>query len=231
MSEQKRKYILGIDPSFVTMGAALYDPKTKELKLRTGEFQSVVRWIGANVKLSEVVAMVENPAMNSPVFKMWGMVQQSIKDLIMGKIDKTKAWTEVHSKFSIAMKFAQSVGENKAAAKMIIRLLKEKNVPILEVAPSEREKAYKQKGKTKIRKKIQFLKWPTKTDRNQFYELTGCNKVCSEHARDAATLPFGYSIVQVMHLIRLQQEKNKNKPKSFPGSHNNNYSLFKNNEQ
>jgi hypothetical protein len=224
---EEKKILLGIDPSFVNMGACVYDPRSKEMKLKSGEFDVVNKWIGLNCKLDEVVAIVENPALDSPGFKMWGIMWDSIQKMISGR----GGMSEVQKQFGICMNYGMKVGENKAAAKLIIKLLKDRGVDVLEVAPSGRRKAKKKiKGRV-VRLNVLGLKYPTKTDKNQFYELTGYNGNSSEHSRDAATLVWGMSIVGTNHLIRMQELKRGNgngkKPKTLPGSHNNNYSLFK----
>ena len=188
-----RTHLLGIDPSFETMGVAIYHPKTGHLELYTGDFQQAIRFIG-NAGMESIIAVVENPNLDKPVFKMWGLVEQSIKALIARKGNMK----DVQSKFSVAMRYAQNVGQNKAAAKLIIKMLRQKGVPVIEVAPSKRQRADKEKNQ-----RAELLRMPTKTSPEQFRRITGYTSRSSEHARDAATLVFGRTTKWAeLHLAR-----------------------------
>ena len=73
--------------------------------------------------------------------------------LKVSKIPSPKGYSsmvEVQSQFSVCMNHAQKVGENKAAAKLIISMLEKKGVPTWEVAPSDRDKAFAFKGRCEL---------------------------------------------------------------------------------
>lgn len=227
----KRKYLVGIDPSFATMGASIYNPETKKIiEMFTGDFNEVVGWIGRMVKLSEVYAIVENPALDKAVFKMWGLMLKEVHAFARGqmwKVGRIKVQghqanaSEVQSQFAICMNYAQKVGENKAAAKLIIKMLAERGVPVIEVAPSERERAFKKDKKGKIiRKDVRLLKMPTKTSQEQFKTLTGWEKRSSEHARDSATLLWGKNLTWCRNMAAIELAKAKGKPSSYPSKAN-----------
>ena len=240
----KRTILLGIDPSFVSMGAAVYDPSDKSLKMKTGDLLAVITWLGKNCRMAEVIAVVENPALDSTVFKMWGLVQQAIHAYVRykvwqftkaGKPPPQKTINDVGSEFRIAMNHAQKVGENKAAAKLIIKLLHEKGVPVLEIAPSKRQKAFKhvtrnvngEIKKVRVNKNVKLLIMPTKTDRDQFSRLTGMIKMTSYDSRDAATLVYNQTCTGIMNRIKIEQAIAEAKPESTPSTKNNNYYLLK----
>lgn len=224
-----KTHLLGIDPSFVTMGIALYNPATKALTLKTDELLSGIDWINANCKLRDVIAVVENPALDSTTFDMWGLMKDSIDKLSGRRIFKNGAALAssggsievVRSQFSICMNYAQKVGQNKAAAKLIITLLRKYGVPVIEIAPSKRDKAYAKKAGAIIRRDVRFLKMPTKTTQGQFKELTGFDGSSAEHARDAATLVFGRTITWALNTVEIDQAKKT--PPSFPRTENNNF--------
>lgn len=232
---QQKRLLLGLDPSFVKMGAAILNPETKQLILKSGEFQPMLKWINSNCKLSEVVAVVENPALDSTTFNMWGMVSKLIGDFVKysiwqilknGSPPKRVQLSDVQQQFAISMNHAQKVGENKAAAKLLIQMLSDKVVPFVEVAPSARDKAFKEdKNGNKRFLDVRFLKMPTKTTAEQFEQLTGYSGSSSYDSRDAATLIHGKTIKGVLTEIEINQAKNKHAPPSKPGSANNNYYL------
>lgn len=225
---QERKYIIGIDPSFTNFGVCIYNPKTKSFNLKTGNMSEMVKWIQTQVKLKECVAIVENPALNSNVFKMWPMVKKEIDKMVNYEKNRFKkvvpkgSISDVQSTFLMAMKFAQNVGENKAAAKQIIMMLADAKVPTLEIAPSQRDKAYKKvNGKTQ-RKDVRFLKMPTKTTQAQFKEITDYEGRSNEHARDAATLCINQTVSGVLASIEMSIGKFKKQP-SRPKTSNDNW--------
>lgn len=219
----KRKILLGIDPSFITMGVAIKDPSKKlhKYKLFTGTMTDCISWLGQNVKMKEVVAIVENPALDSAVFGAWERMRKAI---VTGGIGTIKY------EFNMIISRAQKVGENKAAAKLFIKLLADKGVPVIEVAPSARQKAYsKVKGNIE-RKKVKLLRSPTKTTKEQFYELTGENpkEGNTEHSRDAATLLHGKTLKWCELQLKLQEKPEQRKrPDSMPSQNNYNFHLIK----
>lgn len=221
--KKKRTVLLGIDPSFITMGVAIRDPKKNTLKLFTGTMRECLKWISKNCKLAEVVAVVENPALDSAVFGAWNEMKKAIFQHKMGKMS-LGAIASVHA---IGLKRAQHVGENKAAAKEFIKMLHEKNVPTLEIAPSKRQKAFKnviEKGKKKVKRiDVRFLNYPTKCTRQQFAEFSKFAIKGTEHSYDAATLIVKETVNGVLTLIRIQEEKNK--PSTYPKTANDNFFL------
>lgn len=246
-----------IDPSFSTMGAGFYNAETKKiLSMKTGDFMKIYKYINQNCKLSEIVMVIENPALNSNVFKMWGLVEDSIRDMVRYmftgavlhgfprqfiaramtsvniKLRKGQSNTsnlqktleDVRSKFSIAMNYAQKVGENKAAAKLMIKMMADKGVPIIEIAPSERKRADKIKmkaGKAKV--DWRTVPYPTKMTATDFKELCGYEGKSSEHSRDAMTMIVGKDLNWVTR--NLPEEKKV--PKNYPKSENDSIFLVK----
>lgn len=231
----KRTYFLLIDPSFSTMGVCVYKPDTKEMKMNTGNFLDSLSWIGRNCKLKEVYAIVENPNLDSTSFGQWGILQKVIiewfkyefwKKLRKGKPGRKVVLTEVQSQFLRCMKYAQDVGKNKAAAKQMIQMLHSKGVPVIEVAPSDRDRAFKRvKGKVE-RRDVMRLTMPTKTTQEQFLKLTGWVKSSTEHERDAATLGWGKKLKWAEMIVKIEEAKNRNKPKSYPSTFNHNEFIF-----
>lgn len=226
---KQRKIIISIDPSFIKMGVCIYDPKEKNpnkaMKLNMGEMMDMVKWINKNCKMSEIVAVVENPDLDSNVFGMWGMMKKEIVRSL-----KKMDWNGMQSVFLRCMKIASDVGKSKASGVLIIKMLRERGVPVLEVKPSERDKAFKKEkyfdgGEWKekiVRLKVKMLKMPTKTTQAQFLELTGYKGRSSEDARDAATLIFGRSLLWVINSVMFEKQKNKNVPSSYPTTENGN---------
>jgi hypothetical protein len=120
------------------------------------------------------------------------------------------------------------VGQNKAAAKLIIQVLEEKGIPVLEVAPSERQKAYRdEKGGKVYHDKPNMLKMPTKTNAAQFEEVTGYGGRSNEHGRDAGTLISGVTVRNVLMRLEIQAAKRGKVPGSYPGVYNDNEFLIK----
>jgi len=169
-----RRLLVGIDPGVKTTGVAIYDPKTNELSLFSSDLQKAMIWLAQRVKGHEAIAIVEDPRKNSLVYGAWNEFTKN------GKTEKG---------FGSAMTQAQRVGMAKAATEIIIMMIERAGFSILTVAPSARQRADKQAGYD-----VRMLKMPTKTDASQFAKLTGFSGVSSEHARDAATLVWGYSV-------------------------------------
>lgn len=227
MEQTKRTILLGIDPSFYTMGVALFDKDKNDLKLFAGTYQECLKWLKYNCKLATVVAVVENPALNSAVFGAWS----DMKKAVVAYKNHHMTIGELASVHAIGLKRAQYVGENKAAAKMIIKSLRNKNVPVLEVSPSDRQKAYKEikKGKKVVKQllDVRFLNHPTKCNKEQFSDYSGFVIKGSEHSYDAGTLVVKTSVTKTMHLIRIEEAKIASKPPSYPNSRNQNQFLVK----
>lgn len=66
-------------------------------------------------------------------------------------------------------KIAQNVGENKRIAKLLIEYCEEHGISYSAITP-------------------RTAKW----DKNTFFKITNCKFECSQHARDAAKLCYGY---------------------------------------
>lgn len=226
------RYLIGCDPSYQNFGVCIYDTQEKTMLLKTGKFGEMVKFINSNIDKKKSIAVVENSAMVSAVFKMWPMVKseidkyaESLAKYHMAKFSGTlkpnkPTLTECQSSFAIAMKLAQHVGNQKGACEQIIEIFKNVNIPIHEVSPAWRDradKAQKKAGKAKVN--IHSLTMPTKTTSAQFLELTGYgsgkNERSNEHNRDAATLVFGKT-------GEYFYKKIKNLPGSYPKSDNEN---------
>lgn len=188
----ERKKLVGIDPSFYNMGVCIYDTEKKTVQMFTGDFFEAVSFINRTVKLSEVWAVVENPALDGAVFGAFqpvkGEILKVINEASVSNLRKRNSMADVERVFSIAAKHAQNVGECKAAAKLIISMFKKRQVPVIEIAPSKRDRADKPK------RGLRMLSMPTKTNARQFSELTGYGGTSSEHSRDAGTLVIGRTI-------------------------------------
>lgn len=213
-----RKYLVGVDPSFYSCGVCVYAPAEKTMQLFTGDFFEAVGFINKTVKLSEVVAVVENPAINSAVFGAFYPLKGEILQLIayerwkanpktasLSNLPRQKSMADVEKMFGMASKQAQNVGESKASAKLIISMFKKRNVPVIEVAPSQRDRADKP-AKSGILG-VKMLTMPTKTNAHQFREITGYIGQSSEHSRDAATLVHGRTITWAETMLLREVEK------------------------
>ena len=197
----KQNILLGVDPSFGNCGVCLYDPVDKSMRLKTGDAFEMMDWVGEEAGLDRILAVVENPNMDSTTFDKWAIMQNKITALRHGKC----SMKQVKQTFDISMNYAQSVGENKSAAKRILKILSDHSVPVLQVAPSSRQRAYRMVGDKTIRLNVRFLRLPTKTTLEQFKQLTGYGERCSEHARDAATLVWDKSPSWVINQIKINQ--------------------------
>ncbi|QDP50418.1 MAG: hypothetical protein Unbinned5350contig1001_33 [Prokaryotic dsDNA virus sp.] len=226
---QRVKILIGIDPSFIKMGVCIYNPKIKDankaMVMKRGDFMGMVKWINQTVKemgytMSEVVAVVENPNLDSTVFGMFPILKKAVSEFM-----KTggKNWGGLQATFGMMMKRGQDVGKSKASGQLIIKMLRDKGVPVVEIAPSSRNKAYQKKGGKTVRENnIKTLIMPTKTTQSQFEDLTGYKGTSNEDSRDAATMVFGRSVLWAVNSFIFEEEKNKNKPPSYPSSKNGN---------
>ena len=203
------RYLIGCDPSYQNFGVCIYDTHQKTMLLKTGKFGEMVKFINSNIDKKKSIAVVENSALVSAVFKMWPMVKQEIDKYAesLAKYHMTKikgdtlkphkpTLTDVQSSFAIAMKLAQHVGNQKGACEQIIEIFKSVDIPVYEVSPAARDRADKaQKKAGKATVNIHSLTMPTKTTAAQFKELTGYGAAkgesSNEHNRDAATLIYG----------------------------------------
>lgn len=214
MSFEKRTKFLGVDPSFANMGLALHDPTAGTLQLFTGEYKEGIRWLNRSVKLSEIMAIIENPNLDKATF-VYPMIKNAMLDLQeyarwtgsrKGMPPKKVTIEDVMSQVYRGMNYAQAVGKNKAAASQILNDLRGAGVPCMEVAPSKRQRADKLPKLGKAKVVISTLTMPTKTNKQQFKELTGYSDPTSEHARDAATLVWGRTLRSAyLHFARIAE--------------------------
>jgi hypothetical protein len=187
MITENRKYLIGIDASFKDMGVCKYDPDTNAMQLFTGTLLEAVAWIGKNCVLSNCVAVIEDPNLNSPLFKASGILRMELGKFKSGEIGEGA----VMATFSRLSTMAQSLGKSKASADLIISLFRGKNVPVITIAPSDRHRADKPPRSGKAPLSVGMLSMPTKLSAYQFEQLTGYSGRASEHAKDAATLCWG----------------------------------------
>jgi len=170
------------------------------------------------LQFSEVykfAAVLENPNLETNIFGMWPMLQMDIQKYKRGELalqsKKVRGGytASVQSTFSRAMKQAQSVGKNQAAAQEAIKFFDSNGIFNLSIKPSDRQKALsKRRGQTTL-KDPRFIKMPTKTNAKQFQDLTGHKGRSNEHSRDAATLIYRMTLPQLNMLFKLQNSKNK----------------------
>lgn len=209
-----RDILLGIDPSFRNLGVCIYTPSTNEMQLFTGEWFDAVEWIGKNVKLRRCVAVLENPNLDSALFRGIGIVKSPVlKFAAYQKAVGAQKWPlpapvrfeDLTPHFGSAFRQAQSVGMNKAAGELMLKLLARHKVPTVQIAPSNRDRA------DKTRVPVGMMTLPTKTNAHQFKTLTGWGKRSNEHNRDAATLVWGKNIKWAIMMMGKNEEQNKAK--------------------
>jgi len=216
----EKKFLVGIDPGFNNLGICIYDPETNEMKMFGGDWFDGIEWLGQNIKLNRCVIVLENPALDSAVFKALGMVKPIIT--LFGNYMKklgAKAWPlpnktdwpMIASELSKAFTTAQRIGENKAAGKLMLKLLNRHKVVTIQIAPSNRIRA--DRAKVPVGAMVQ----PTKTNKFQFQTLTGFTGRSNEHGRDAATLVWGKSFrwAENMLLIEVEDKAAKTRKKSI----------------
>lgn len=243
-----RSILLGADPSFNNFGSCLYWPSNKKMILNTDIMQNSVKWINATLKangasLKDVIAFVEDPGKDSTVFGIWHQLKKQIEAMqnyqrwvLTGRRGAPPikvVMADVESLFRRSQKIAQDVGRNKESARQFCLMLEKANVPYVTVAPSKRDKAFKEeinyvggKRKKSIRRlNVKMLINPTKTTQGQFKELTGYDKRSTEHERDGATLVYGKSIRNAEHLAFLAANERRSKPASYPSPKNGNYKI------
>lgn len=202
MITEGRKYLVGCDCSFQNFGVCKYDPDTNAMQLFTGTLLEAVAWIGKNCVLSNCVAVIENPNLNSPLFKASGILRMELGKFKSGEIGEGA----VMATFSRLSTMAQSLGKSKASADLIISLFRGKNVPVITIAPSDRHRADKPPRNGKAPLSIGMMAMPTKTSAYQFEQLTGYTGRSSEHSRDSCTLVWGKSMQWCENLLQRQLE-------------------------
>jgi len=205
-----RDILIGFDPSWITMGVARYVPATGHLTLYTSDFDSVIKWVCESTDLNRAVAVVENPALDSVSFNAWQKCKWAITQVMRGKMNFEDMATIVRSQF----KSSRNVGENQAAGKYLIKKLHDSGVPVFEVAPSSRKKAYKEttiKGKTiKTLRKLSAIPYATKSTAVQFEDWCGfpAKRGNNEHSRDAATLVVYRTVSDVIaDIVRMKADR------------------------
>lgn len=203
MITEGRKYLIGIDASFQNFGACIYDPDTNAMKLFTGSLLDGIAWINKNCKLSECVAVIEDPNLNNPLFRASGILRMELGKYKRGEIGEGS----VMATFGRLSTMAQSLGKSKASADLIISLFRQKNVPVITIAPSDRHRADKPPKSGKAPLSAGLFSMPTKTTRYQFETITGYSGMSSEHARDAATLVWGKSMSWCETMLMRNLEK------------------------
>ena len=187
--------------------------KTKKfIHLGTYEIEKAKKLIRDFIDIYELVCVLENPNLETNIFDMWPVMQMDIMKFKRGAlpIQSKKIGgnyiPSVQSTFSRALKQAQSVGKNQAAAQEIIKFLDKEEVFNLSIKPSDRQKALTKRGGKETRKDPRILKMPTKTNASQFTLLTGYKGRSNEHSRDAATLVFGMTIPKLNYLFQYQNQ-------------------------
>ena len=203
-----KTHLIGIDPSFENFGIAVYNPESKRLILQSGNLFEGIDWLNDCGILHESIAVVENPALDKSVFGMW----PALRSEFMKTLEKRPGYTpyptglaQAQSMFLRAMKQAQNIGEVKSAARLIIYLLRSQGVPVIEIAPSSRDRADKALQRVGM-KGIEMLSMPTKTNAEQFQRLTGYQGRSNEHTRDAATLIHGRTIKWAEIMLQRNKE-------------------------
>lgn len=195
---------LGIDPSLRTAGAAFFDSETYQLVHVSGKIIDVMREIDLRMPPGEVVVIMEDPGLDRNTFGAVGMITAKAQEYKAGKASKQ----ELEMIAGVATKMSRDVGENAGAAEVFKQWFEERNIPVLCVKPSERDKAYKRvkvgKGMSTRRLNVLGLKLPTKTTQEQYKQLTGHVGRTNEHERDAGTLVYGRSAAWVRHRQSLE---------------------------
>lgn len=189
-----KTHLIGIDASFKTAGIAIYNPASKSLVLHSGDFFSCIAFLNKCGVLGQCIAVLESPNLNSTIYTAWDMFRRHLGSKDHGLLN---------SEFSKWMMYAQRVGKSKAAGEMFFEVFDRQGIPVVEIAPSARDRA------DKVAKfvNVERLRMPTKTNAAQFQALTGYPKRCSEHARDAATLVHGRSITWAEAQARIQEAR------------------------
>lgn len=240
---QDRTHFILIDPSFSNMGVVIVDPRKFRVQYhKTGEWRETFKWISKKLTalglgFQNLIAIVENPNLDKATFDMYGLVKKAFQ---VKPFDEA-AEENARKVWGIASNYAQKVGKSKSSGQEIIKALVAAKVPVIEVAPSKRQKAKekvwrinpltdkKEKVEVPIMKQIKLLglKKPTKTNAEQYKILTKYNGTSSEHSRDAGTLGIGVNLVWARRQVEVQRKAAGKVPDSFPSSTNHNTFLLK----
>lgn len=211
-----KRYLIGVDPSFKTMGVAIKDCHVGTMKLYTGIFQDSIDFINKNCNIHNSIAIVENAAMINAVFKVWHMMDKEIDNyaeslakhhLLKMKstncVSQKKSKEACRSQFEICIRYGISVGKQMAAAEQTILAFKSVGIEVLEISPSKRSnmKTLRSKaGKAKIN--LETVELPTKLNAAEFAQLTGYLGKSSEHSRDAAILVYNQTVESIYKKMR-----------------------------
>ena len=165
------KKILAFDPSWDTCGAAIYNLDEKFLTLYSGNIMKVLSDVNQWNRREDIMAVVlEDPNLDSSVFGAWEAIRKAIAS--------RQPMAQIKSIANTWLKHAQRVGESKASAKYIDSWCHARGFPVIRIAPSWRDKAT---NKRKAQFPINQLIMPTKTNQDQFKELTGWAGKSNEH--------------------------------------------------
>jgi hypothetical protein len=203
--------LIGIDVGAnKSTGTTVYNPKTKEiLYIKTSTRKDAIKALKAFVQNEndEVIIVIENSNLDSATFDVWPIYFNLIKRWRAGEKEATNK--KIEKEFRSWQSKAQSVGKNKQATKDFVKELEPLNLKIVEIAPSERNRADKIKSIGKIKMPIGSLHLPTKASKEQFAKLTGYTKSTSDHARDSATLVYNKTFFYYQNRYREQQRRRK----------------------
>jgi hypothetical protein len=203
----ERDILIGIDASLINCGVAVYEGGN--LTLYKGELLDAIDWIRNDGRIKRAIVVIEDANMDKTSFGLWAMCKANVLKFAgkatgpYGIKQAPATLADVQSDFSMAMKRAQDVGKSKAAASILISFFERAKIPVLRIAPSDRDRADKMKLNNQG---VKMLCMPTKTTSNQFEQLTGYNGRSNEHNRDAATLIFGRTTAWAEMKIKLQSQ-------------------------
>jgi len=210
LTKTNNMYLIGLDCSINENNGFVvyrYEKLQKEfLCVRTLSFESVIgevkEFVEGNCQRTEdgkgwlnIAVVAENAELDSGVFGAWEMFKKKIQAQYRAKFPNYKY---LGTEFNKAMAMAQSIGKQKASARIIISALKQFGLEVIEIAPSWRDRSDKKKMRGGLTTTdVRFFTMPTKTNAAQFKLLTGYSERCSEHARDAATLVWNKTLEQL----------------------------------
>lgn len=225
-------YLIGVDPSSQkeNNGLAIWDTHAKKyITIRSMSLLSVIGEVkdfldSFGVKSengkgwTNVVIVVENAELDSPVFGAW----KTYRAFLLAKIKQPFTFWENAAKttFRKLMAQAQSIGMLKIACRIIVERLREFGVEVIEVAPSWRDSA-DQKGKSGKKKgglttkDPRYMIMPTKTTHEQFKILTSYSDKTNEHGRDAATLIHNQTLIRLRNWVRHHMLTSKSVPQQI----------------
>ena len=193
-NKQMKELLLGIDIGIKkNTGFAVYEPATKKfLEIRSMDMfdgMELVKAYHADPSC-KIVVYVENSNMSSNVYGADENFMAYLRKW-MGK--KFPDFPAILKKIRSTIMWGQNVGKNKGAAITFCDKLRNLEIPIIEINPSDRRVAGSTHSIGKITTVIPItqLNMPTKCSEMQFQKYTGCMIKCDEHGMDAATMPYG----------------------------------------